>query len=286
MVQFLKESDRFTALGARIPRGLILEGPPGTGKTLLARAVAGEVNGRARAGVQSACVRFRVGVRAGVCVCCRAGARVTPSQPARPCGCVLGVGVCGCARAFWVGVWVGVGVFWWARVPVRALAFGWACEWARACGGDACLRGGRSEARFATQSGGGGGAAVQRALLVYLLSSCPHALYRFGVAAAARRRCGRRACPSSPSRARSSSRCLSASAPPASATSSHRCRPSTSDLNTRMSSATPWAPHARSQCRARDLSARPPSARLPGALDDMPASRPPLPPHPLHAPLL
>jgi cell division protease FtsH len=43
VVQFLKEADRFTALGARIPRGLILEGPPGTGKTLLARAVAGEV---------------------------------------------------------------------------------------------------------------------------------------------------------------------------------------------------------------------------------------------------
>lgn len=42
VVQFLKESEKFTELGARIPRGVILEGPPGTGKTLLARAVAGE----------------------------------------------------------------------------------------------------------------------------------------------------------------------------------------------------------------------------------------------------
>ena len=42
VVDFLKSPQKYTKVGARIPKGVILVGPPGTGKTLLAKAVAGE----------------------------------------------------------------------------------------------------------------------------------------------------------------------------------------------------------------------------------------------------
>lgn len=41
-VDFLKAPEKYTKLGAKIPKGCLLVGPPGTGKTLLAKAVAGE----------------------------------------------------------------------------------------------------------------------------------------------------------------------------------------------------------------------------------------------------
>ena len=152
MVQFLKESDRFTALGARIPRGLILEGPPGTGKTLLARAVAGEVTGRARAGADADdgtdtgtgldAGRRHERARALVCVWVAAPAPARPSStapsPAARCPWACGSGgrVCVDARVRfgWAfGVWVGALALW-----MGACAVSWC---ARAAGMRVCAGG-------------------------------------------------------------------------------------------------------------------------------------------------
>ena len=64
VVEFLKDPKKFNALGARIPKGVLLMGPPGTGKTLLARAVAGEAGVPFYSISGSDCVEMFVGVGA------------------------------------------------------------------------------------------------------------------------------------------------------------------------------------------------------------------------------
>ena len=64
IVDFLRDPQKFTQIGARIPHGILLVGPPGTGKTLLARAVAGEAGGQFLSISGSDFVEMYVGVGA------------------------------------------------------------------------------------------------------------------------------------------------------------------------------------------------------------------------------
>ena len=64
VVEFLRDPERFKAIGARVPKGILLHGPPGTGKTLLAKAVAHESNARFYAQSASAFVEMFAGLGA------------------------------------------------------------------------------------------------------------------------------------------------------------------------------------------------------------------------------
>ncbi|SKC43468.1 ATP-dependent zinc metalloprotease FtsH [Maledivibacter halophilus] len=64
IIDFLKNPDKYRAMGAKIPKGILLHGPPGTGKTLLARAIAGETNSKFIAASGSEFVEKYVGVGA------------------------------------------------------------------------------------------------------------------------------------------------------------------------------------------------------------------------------
>ena len=64
VVSFLKEPDKYTIVGAKIPKGILLVGPPGTGKTLLAKAIANEADVRFFSAAASEFVEMYVGVGA------------------------------------------------------------------------------------------------------------------------------------------------------------------------------------------------------------------------------
>ena len=81
VVDFLKAPGRYKALGARVPRGVLLVGPPGTGKTLLAKAVAGEAGTPFFAASASEFVELYVGL-GGACRC--HSARLVDSTDANP----------------------------------------------------------------------------------------------------------------------------------------------------------------------------------------------------------
>ena len=70
VVDFLKNPRRYTELGARVPRGVLLVGPPGTGKTLLAKAVAGEAGTPFFAASASEFVELYVGLGGALPGCC------------------------------------------------------------------------------------------------------------------------------------------------------------------------------------------------------------------------